>query len=167
MSQCATVFGASAPDRLARLIQQHVFGDRVKIPLEIRLRGGEQTRRSEQERMAAAPKIDACIEIVLHEQVPSADPLRRWGSERLSLRGDGKTAWESYGRQPDSGNPTVRDDKGACGNVSDGSRTEARRETCGIATEPLDGARRHSTRIHTGCLWIAISLYSLPPDVSR
>ena len=40
MSQCATVFGASAPDRLARVIQQHVFGDRVKIPLEIRLRGG-------------------------------------------------------------------------------------------------------------------------------
>ncbi len=32
--------------------------------------------------------------------------------ERLSLRGVGKTAWDSYGRQPDSGNPTVRDDKG-------------------------------------------------------
>lgn len=32
--------------------------------------------------------------------------------ERLSLRDGGKTAWESYGRQPDSGNPTVRDDKG-------------------------------------------------------
>jgi hypothetical protein len=24
------------------------------------------------------------------------------------------------GRQPDSGNPTVRDERGACGNVSDG-----------------------------------------------
>ena len=30
MSQCATVVGASAPDRLARLIQKRVFGDRVK-----------------------------------------------------------------------------------------------------------------------------------------
>jgi cyclopropane-fatty-acyl-phospholipid synthase len=44
MSQCATVFGASAPDRLARLIQKHVFGDRVKIPLEIRLWGGRTYR---------------------------------------------------------------------------------------------------------------------------
>ncbi len=40
MSQCATVLGASAPDRLTRLIQKRVFGDRVKIPLEIRLWGG-------------------------------------------------------------------------------------------------------------------------------
>ncbi len=40
MSQCATVLGASVPDRLARLIQTRVFGDRVKIPLEIRLWGG-------------------------------------------------------------------------------------------------------------------------------
>ena len=44
MSQCATVFGTSAPDRLARLIQKHVFGDRVKIPLEIRLWGGRTYR---------------------------------------------------------------------------------------------------------------------------
>ena len=44
MSQCATVFGASASDRLARLIQKHVFGDRVKIPLEIRLWGGRTYR---------------------------------------------------------------------------------------------------------------------------
>lgn len=44
MSQCATVFGASAPDRLARLIQKHVFGDRVRIPLEIRLWGGRTYR---------------------------------------------------------------------------------------------------------------------------
>ncbi len=44
MSQCATVFGASAPDRLSRLIQKRVFGDRVKIPLEIRLWGGRTYR---------------------------------------------------------------------------------------------------------------------------
>jgi len=44
MSQCATVFWASAPDRLARLIQKHVFGDRVKIPVEIRLWGGRTYR---------------------------------------------------------------------------------------------------------------------------
>ena len=29
--------------------------------------------------------------------------------EHLSLRRVGKTPWESYGRQPDSGNPTVRE----------------------------------------------------------
>ncbi|MTW22781.1 class I SAM-dependent methyltransferase [Allochromatium palmeri] len=44
MSQCATVFGASATDRLARLIQKRVFGDRVKIPLEVRLWGGRTYR---------------------------------------------------------------------------------------------------------------------------
>ncbi len=44
MSQCATVVGGSAPDRLARLIQQRVFGDRVKIPLEVRLWGGRTYR---------------------------------------------------------------------------------------------------------------------------
>lgn len=37
MGHCATVFGASTPDRLPRLVQKRVFGDRVKIPLEIRL----------------------------------------------------------------------------------------------------------------------------------
>jgi len=47
-----------------------------------------------------------------------------------------KTAWESYGRQPDSGKPIVRDDMDACGNVGHGSRTEAYREIYGIATEP-------------------------------
>ncbi|HYN76588.1 MAG TPA: class I SAM-dependent methyltransferase [Lamprocystis sp. (in: g-proteobacteria)] len=44
MSQCATVFGASAPDRLSRLIQKRVYGDRVKIPLEVRLWGGRTYR---------------------------------------------------------------------------------------------------------------------------
>lgn len=44
MSQCATLSGASPPDRLARLIQQRVFGDRVGIPLEIRLWGGRTYR---------------------------------------------------------------------------------------------------------------------------
>lgn len=44
MSQCATVCGAAAPDRLSRLIQQRVFGDRVKIPLEVRLWGGRTYR---------------------------------------------------------------------------------------------------------------------------
>ena len=44
MSQCSTVSGASAPDRLSRLIQKHVFGDRIKIPLEIRLWGGRTYR---------------------------------------------------------------------------------------------------------------------------
>jgi cyclopropane-fatty-acyl-phospholipid synthase len=44
MSQSASIFGASAPDRLARLIQKRVFGDRVRIPLEIRLWGGRTYR---------------------------------------------------------------------------------------------------------------------------
>ena len=38
--------------------------------------------------------------------------------------------------EPDSGNPTVRDRRGAYGNVDYGSRTEARRETAGSATGP-------------------------------
>ncbi len=52
MSQCATVFGASAPERLARVIQQHGFGDRVKIPLEIRLWGGRTYRFGDVDRAA-------------------------------------------------------------------------------------------------------------------
>jgi SAM-dependent methyltransferase len=44
MSQSATMHGASAPDRLARLIQERVFGDRVKIPVEVRLWGGRTYR---------------------------------------------------------------------------------------------------------------------------
>lgn len=37
-------------------------------------------------------------------------------SEHLSLRRVGKTTWESYGRQPDSGKQTVRDDMGGLRN---------------------------------------------------
>lgn len=44
MSQCASVSGASAPDRLARIIQKRIFGDPVKIPLEVRLWGGRTYR---------------------------------------------------------------------------------------------------------------------------
>ena len=44
MSQSATRHGASAPDRLARLIQKRGFGDRVNIPLEVRLWGGRTYR---------------------------------------------------------------------------------------------------------------------------
>ena len=46
--------------------------------------------------------------------------------------------------EPDSGNPTVRDRRGAYGNVDYGSRTEARRETAGLATKPY-GRARHSS----------------------
>ena len=49
MSQSATVVGASAPDRLSRLIQKRVFGDQVKIPLEIRLWGGRIYRFGDDE----------------------------------------------------------------------------------------------------------------------
>jgi cyclopropane-fatty-acyl-phospholipid synthase len=44
MTQCATIFGASASDRLARLLQKRVFGNRVRIPLEFRLWGGRTYR---------------------------------------------------------------------------------------------------------------------------
>jgi len=44
MSQAATVFGASAPDRLAHLIPKRIFGDQVDIPLEISLWGGRTYR---------------------------------------------------------------------------------------------------------------------------
>ena len=46
--------------------------------------------------------------------------------------------------EPDSRNPTVRDRRGAYGNVGHGSRTEARRETDGLATEPYSRARHRS-----------------------
>ena len=35
MSQCESVFGASASDRLTRLTQKRVFRDRVEIPSKI------------------------------------------------------------------------------------------------------------------------------------
>jgi len=42
----------------------------------------------------------------------------------LNLRLYGKTSWryrmKVTGCQPDSGNPTVRDERGACGNVNHG-----------------------------------------------
>jgi hypothetical protein len=48
------------------------------------------------------------------------------------------------GSEPDSGKPTVRDRRGACGNVGYGSRTEACWETSRFATEPYGCARRTS-----------------------
>jgi len=48
------------------------------------------------------------------------------------------------GSEPDSGKPTVRDRRGACGNVDYGSRTEACWETSRLATEPYGCARRIS-----------------------
>jgi hypothetical protein len=57
----------------------------------------------------------------------------------------GKAVHESHDRQPDSGNPTVRDDKGGLRNRAYyGSRTEARWEINGIATGPYDCMRRIS-----------------------
>ena len=44
MGQSATSPGAPAPDRLARLIQNRVCGDRTRIPLEIRLWSGRSYR---------------------------------------------------------------------------------------------------------------------------
>jgi cyclopropane-fatty-acyl-phospholipid synthase len=44
MVQSATSPGAPAPDRLARLIQNRVCGDRTRIPLEIRLWSGRSYR---------------------------------------------------------------------------------------------------------------------------
>ena len=35
----------------------------------------------------AAPKIKACIEVVLREHVPSSDPLRKWGRPMPRIRG--------------------------------------------------------------------------------
>jgi cyclopropane-fatty-acyl-phospholipid synthase len=49
MSQAATVFGASAPDRLSHLIQKRIFGDQVDIPLEISLWGGRTYRFGDDE----------------------------------------------------------------------------------------------------------------------
>jgi len=54
----------------------------------------------------------------------------------------GKAAAESHGRQPDSGNPTVRDETGGLRKRGRyGSRTEAHWEINGIATGPYDVAR--------------------------
>jgi hypothetical protein len=54
----------------------------------------------------------------------------------LSFLVDGKAGEEEPGSEPDSGNPTVWDHGGACGNVCHGSRNEAHEETHGEATEP-------------------------------
>src|SRR5207249_1955887 len=43
--------------------------------------------------------------------------------------------------EPDSGNPTIRDRRGAYGIVGQGSRTEARRETCRISHRTLKPSR--------------------------
>jgi len=61
----------------------------------------------------------------------------------LELRRDSGKAHEGKPRsEPDWGKPTVRDRRGACGNVvAIGSRTEAHRETDGDATGPY-GCRR-------------------------
>ena len=77
---------------------------------------------------------------------------RSWVNQRgrgvcmsvLELRRDSGKAHEGKPRsEPDWGNPTVRDRRGACGNVATiGSRTEAHRETDGIATGPYGGRAR-------------------------
>src|ERR1700688_4939585 len=56
----------------------------------------------------------------------------------LELRRDSGKIHEGKPRsEPDWGKPTVRDRRGACGNVATiGSRTEAHRETDGNATVP-------------------------------
>ena len=54
----------------------------------------------------------------------------------------GKTCEGKPRSEPDWGNPTVRDRRGACGIVvTTGSRTEAHRETAGIATGPYGCVR--------------------------
>jgi hypothetical protein len=59
-----------------------------------------------------------------------------------SRRGRGKPQRGKPRSEPDWGNPTVRDRRGACGNVAGlGSRTEAHRETDGIATVPFARVR--------------------------
>ncbi|TCT19152.1 methyltransferase domain-containing protein [Thiobaca trueperi] len=68
MSQLATVVGASAPDRLSRLIQKRVFGDQVKIPLEIRLWGGRTYRFGDDE---------PAVKIVVMEHLPDYPAVLR------------------------------------------------------------------------------------------
>ena len=90
-------------------VARHRTGDLQVCPTR---RGGQQT------------KYDAggCV--------PALEPLRPWEDwppeNYLWSRGQNRT----------SGKPTVRDRREAHGNVGHGSRTEARLETGGIATEP-------------------------------
>ena len=49
---------------------------------------------------------------------------------------EGATRSSDQGRQPDSGNPTVRDENGGLRKRDHGSRTEGRDESRGIATGP-------------------------------
>ena len=63
-------------------------------------------------------------------------------SQHLSFVDIGKAVGRKPRSEPDWGNPTVRDRRGACGNVAGlGSRTEAHRETDGIATVPFARVR--------------------------
>jgi hypothetical protein len=59
---------------------------------------------------------------------------------RLSLQRLGKTGFRKMcaepRSEPDSGNPTVRDRRGACGAMSHGSRTEDHVERRGKTTVP-------------------------------
>ncbi len=65
-------------------------------------------------------------------------------SQHLSLAAVGKASGGKPRSEPDSGNPTVRDRRGACGNVRHGSRIEAHEKTHGRATEPYSETRRTS-----------------------
>jgi hypothetical protein len=62
-------------------------------------------------------------------------------SVHLSLHAHGKAMQRYYqditGCQPDSGNPTVRDERGACGNVSYGGTRNPPYEPKGYVSETL------------------------------
>jgi len=91
------------------------------------------------------------------ERVEPRSKLHQPGAyarQRLSFGCCGKaprgqnSVGRSQGRQPDSGNPTVRDERGGLGKRGHGSRTEVRRESGGDTTGPYSARARDLSRPH-------------------
>jgi hypothetical protein len=84
--------------------------------------------------------------------------MSRAAKQTMSVRGgcapalELRPTWEgivgiSQGRQPDSGNPTVRDERGGLGKRDHGSRTEVHGESCEDTTGPYRARARDLSRL--------------------
>ncbi len=67
------------------------------------------------DRIAVPTSLDVELKIKLFNQGANAGERLSFGLNGKGLRGNAIAA-----NPPDSGNPTVRDERGACGNVSHG-----------------------------------------------
>jgi hypothetical protein len=109
-------------------------------PDSLRFSGNARSRQSGSGHLAVlskGPDTEPVSLLLLIWTNPKANLRKRGVDESAFKLHSGREGRGGKPRsEPDSGNPTVRDRRGAYGNVDYGSRTEARRETCGTATEP-------------------------------